>query len=384
MKKKILLFGPFGDFGGRELEVSFISSVLFSKYEVDICTSDFVTPQSQLFDFNKKQRVFSLKELLCKKYFIINILSFLSYVRNFFKGDLCSYANNFVAKRYFNYEKKTIVILEDLIPEYDLVFICAQLCSLLVNEVICIAKASNKKVIFRTTGAIVDIDYVFINEVDCFLHHSLNNAKRIENYKKHNFVIIDQCAYNEKKLLEVPYLEDNAKTFLTLSRLVKEKNIDVVIKAFQKSKRVGDRLFVVGDGLEYDNLIKIAPKDDDVIFTGLVSNTDLYKYFLLADCVIISYFEFETGPLTGTEAMAASRLIISSRTGAMQERIPFNEFWYNNTVSDLVEQISLVKQLNKAEVFEMSKNIRNRYLQEYSMKNVAQKYLNIVETVLVK
>ncbi|CAM2837037.1 Glycosyltransferase involved in cell wall bisynthesis [Flavobacterium succinicans] len=383
MEKRILIFGPIGDFGGRELESGFIASVLSSKFDVAICSSGTISEKSQFFDFNKGLNVFSVNQLLFDKYWIIRILAYLSFLKNKSKGIISSYSNNLIIKRFFNYEKKTQIVLDELISDYDLIFICAQLTSGLIDEVIKISKDKGKKVIFRTTGAITEIDFAFITEVDCFIHHSLNNAKRIEDYKPHRYEIIDQCAYHERDLLKIPILKSNVKTFLTVSRLVKEKNIDVIIKAFQKSKRAGDRLFVIGDGLEYDNLLKIAAVDEDVIFTGLVSNADLYKYFSFADCVIISYFELETGPLTGIEAMAASRLIISSRTGAMQERIPFNNFWHNNTESDIVEQINLVKQLNNVEIFEMSKNIRNRYLQEYSLKNIAHKYLDIVEAIVV-
>ena len=116
---------------------------------------------------------------------------------------------------------------------------------------------------------------------------------------------------------------------------------------------MGDRLFVVGEILEYINSIKITAVDEDIIFKGLVSNAYSCKYFSLAECVITSYFECEIGPLTGIEAIAASRLIISNRTGPMQKRIPLNKFWENNSELDLVEQINLVNQLNKVEVFEM-------------------------------
>lgn len=384
MKKKIILFGPFADFGGRELECSFIASLLSTKHHVDICTTNSVSNKSQLFDFNNKQNVFSIKELLCRKYLIIYLLSFFSYLKNNFKGTITNYANNKIAKRNFNYYKKVNNILEELVVEYDLIFICAQLSSTLNNEIINIAKANNKLVLFRTTGAIIDIEFKFIDKVDCFIHHSLNNAKKIENYKKHNFVIIDQCAFNENRLLEIPYIYNRTKIFLTVSRLVKEKNIDVVIKAFLEAKKIGDKLFVVGEGTEYDNLVKSAEGDDDVIFTGFVSNKNLHKYFSLSDCVILSYFELETGPLTGIEAMAASRAIISAKTGAMQERINFNEFWFNNTKEDLIEQINSVKELDATQILEISKKNRDRYLQEYSIEKIEQKYLNIVDKVFMK
>lgn len=382
MKRKILLFGPFEDFGGRELEASFIASVLSTQYDVEICTSSIITKKSQLFEFDKKQKLFSVKELVSRKYLMIRFLAVLSYFKNSFKGSVSDYSNNIIAKRCFGYYNKVNSILEEIIPNYDLIFICAQLSSALINEIIDIAKVNNKQVLFRTTGAIIDIDFEFINKVDFFLHHSVANAQKLASHKKHNFDIIDQCAFDEGKLLKIPHVTGKAKTFLTVSRLVKEKNVDIVIRAFQEKKKIGDKLYVVGDGPEFKNLVKIAEGDQDIIFTGFVANNDLHRYFLLADCVIISYYKLETGPLTGIEAMAASRVIISARTGAMEERLPFNKFWFDISKLELMEHINSVMELDSNQLFEISKKNRDAYLQEYSIERIKQKYLDVVHNAL--
>lgn len=233
---------------------------------------------------------------------------------------------------------------------------------------------------FRTTGAITFSDYEFINSVDCFIHHSINNASKIETSNK--YVIIDQCAYNEKTLLTIPLVENKVRSFLTLARLEKEKNIDIVIKAFQKIKKKGDVLYVVGDGTELDNLKKIANNEKDIIFTGFVENNDLNRCFLYADCVIISHYELETGPLTGIEAMASSRLIISATTGAMQERLPQLCYWFANSIDELSSKMLIVKNLTDEEVSILSQKIRDRYLEKYSAENIGNQYLTVVKEVL--
>ena len=383
MKKKILLFGPIANFGGRELETGFIAHSLSFKYEVDVCTTGFLTKESQLFHFDKNQKAFSLQDTLCDKYFSIKILSFLSYLKNCQEGGILSkYANNVIAKKYFGYDRKRILTIKELVSKYDLVFICAQLSSNLVSEVVKFAKENKKKVVFRTTGAIKNPNYNFLEDVDLFIHHSNNNANKLLNLKNHNYRIIDQCAFNEYKLLNIPYVRNEVKSFLTIARLVKEKNIDIVIKAFKKSKKDGDKLYVIGDGIDLKNLIKVAGKDNDIIFTGFVSNNDLDFLFSKVDCVIISYFELETGPLTGIEAMASARLIISSKTGAMEERLTFSKYWFENNVDELTKQIQKLKELDKNEVFDFSKKIRDRYEEEYSMDKISRKYLEAVNKIL--
>lgn len=380
MKKRILIFGPIGDFGGRELEAGFIANVLSTKYDVAICSSGVISNKSQVFDFNKNLKVFSVKELLFEKYWIIKLMALLSFLKNNFEGTVYNYINNGFVKRYGGYDKKLQTVLEDLITGYDAVFIIAQLSSGLLSDVIGIAKNKNKKVFFRTTGKITSSDYDFINSVDCFIHHSINNANKVEIDKK--YVVIDQCAYDEKILLSIPLVDNRVSKFLTLARLEKEKNVDIVIKAFKKIKVDGDVLYVVGDGEELHNLKKIADNEKDIIFTGFIKNNDLHKYFSLVDCIIIPFYEFETGPLTGIEAMASSRLIISPKTGAMQERLSQNCYWFVNSIDDLSKQMLLVRDLTVEEVLTLSQKIRDRYLEEYSVKNISERYLAVVKDKL--
>ncbi|PIX10330.1 MAG: hypothetical protein COZ75_02130 [Flavobacteriaceae bacterium CG_4_8_14_3_um_filter_34_10] len=381
-RKKILIFGPLGDFGGRELEAGFIANILSAKYDVAVLTSSSITHESQLFDFNKNLNAFSINDLLYKTYYSLKILSFFSYLKNKKKGNKSSYANNGIAKKYFNYNAKRLRIIRELLPKYDLLFICAQLTTAFLDEVIQIAKENNIKVVFRTTGAIGFSDYDFISSVDCFIHHSVSNASRIQKDKNHTYVIIDQCAYNEKELLEIPLVQNRVSTFLTLGRLVKEKNFDIVIKAFQKIKEEGDILYILGDGKELNNLKRIANNEKDVVFTGFIDNKDLHLYFSLVDCVIISHFYSETGPLTGIEAMAGSRLIISAKTGAMQDRLPYNRYWFNNSVDDLAMQMILIKALALEEVLLLSQRIRTSYLEDYSINRISEEYLKTIDNIL--
>lgn len=378
VKKKILIFSPIGDFGGRELEAGFIAGILSKENIVDICTSGVLTEKSQIFDFDKNQNVFSVNDLLTKKYLFIRLLSYLSFLKNNFKGAVSNYTNNGFAKKYFGYNKKREAIIEDLVSGYDLIFICADLSSLLMSEVVGFAKRNNIKVLFRTTGAIRSTDYDYLNDVDCYIHHSHSNVNKLSGIKKQKFEIIDQCAFNENVLLEIPLVKKEVKFFLTLGRLVRDKNIDVVIRAFKKAKSVGDKLYVVGDGEDLERLIKIAGDDEDIIFTGFISNRDLAHFLSLVDCVIVTYHESEAGPLTGIEAMAASRLLISAKTGAMEERLPFNKYWFDNYVNELSNQIKEIKKLSANDVLELSQKIRARYTEEYSEKCISEKYSNVV------
>ena len=57
-RKKILIFGPFGDYGGRDVEVNIIAKALQPHFEVDIISSEYMTKSS-----------FALKNITDKVYF---------------------------------------------------------------------------------------------------------------------------------------------------------------------------------------------------------------------------------------------------------------------------------------------------------------------------
>ncbi|TPG40116.1 glycosyltransferase [Flavobacterium pectinovorum] len=380
-KKKILIIGPIGDFGGRELETAYIANVLSSKYDVAACTTGNLSSKSQVFDFNKKLSVFSLKELLCQKYFGIKLLAYLSYYKNKKKGSVEAFANNKFAKKHLNYENRIKVILDQILSNYDMILIVAQLSSAYIEEIIKKSQFQNKKIIFRTTGCIQDNqDFSFLNKVHLFLHHSENNAKRFK-ITKHNYKIIDQCAFNETELLEIPTLKNKVKVFLTIARIEKEKNIDVVIKAFLKSFNNKNQLIIVGDGTELSNLKEMSQNNNNIQFTGFVSNKKVLDFFKISDCLIISHYDLETGPLTGVEAMASGRLILSAKTGAMQERLLDYDFFFDNTLESLTEQMNKISSLENMEVSNLSQNIREKYENELSNKIISKKYIEAIDAV---
>ena len=141
---------------------------------------------------------------------------------------------------------------------------------------------------------------------------------------------------------------------MTVSRIEKNKNIDVVINAFCKSEDLNDRLFVVGNGPDL-NKIASQTKDERVIFTGFIANDELQKIYKICECFIVSYYKLEAGPLTAIEAMAAGKVIISSKTGAMTERLTDKfAFWHHNDEAHLFQKLREVKKLKIESVKEIS------------------------------
>ena len=126
-------------------------------------------------------------------------------------------------------------------------------------------------------------------------------------YIIHNSVFINSFeAVTLKKDIDV----------LTVSRLVKWKRIDEVIKVCAKSKL---KLMVVGSGPEMQNLSNIAMRSGaDVTFTGEVSQQNLPRFYSRSKCFVLNS-DFEASSYSLLEAMACSLPVIASRkTGSAE------------------------------------------------------------------
>ena len=95
---------------------------------------------------------------------------------------------------------------------------------------------------------------------------------------------------------------------LNLGRLGAEKNLDEMMHLFAKALSTHDDLMflIVGDGPDRGKLERLAEKlgiSDRVVFTGMVSPTEVQKYYQLGD-VFVSASTSETQGLTYIEAAA--------------------------------------------------------------------------------
>ena len=108
--------------------------------------------------------------------------------------------------------------------------------------------------------------------------------------------------------------EEDTPVILSVSRLAKVKNIDLLINAHAILKKNGikQRLLIVGDG-EYrknlEDLCKRLNVENSVTFLGKKNNP--YPYFIKSD-IFVSASYIEGFSLTGIEAMALKVALIAT------------------------------------------------------------------------
>jgi glycosyltransferase involved in cell wall biosynthesis len=83
--------------------------------------------------------------------------------------------------------------------------------------------------------------------------------------------------------MSIPKHTNKVKNFLYVGRLSKEKNIELLLKAFKLKPELN--LKIIGDGPLKDKLFKL--KSSNVNFLGYLSNADIGKHFVDSDVFIL-------------------------------------------------------------------------------------------------
>ena len=109
-------------------------------------------------------------------------------------------------------------------------------------------------------------------------------------------------------LTEVPKVKSTlkGKNILTVSRLDSGKKNDDIIKAFSKLKNKDWKLYIIGDGEEFDNLSKLIKKlnlDGRVILAGYRNKKEIEKYMLDSSLFLMASVS-EGLPMVLLEAMS--------------------------------------------------------------------------------
>ena len=143
-------------------------------------------------------------------------------------------------------------------------------------------------------------DYISSVRIDKLVANSSFTAKRIKKYWGRDSKIIHPP-------VDTNYFSPNKNRgdfYLSVSRLVPNKRVDLLVKAFNKLKLP---LIIVGEGPEKNELIKIANKN--IKFLGFQKNTEIK--FLMENCRAFVYSGIEDFGIAPVEAMSAGSPVIA-------------------------------------------------------------------------
>ena len=186
-----------------------------------------------------------------------------------------------------------------------------------------------------------------------------------------------------KKILEKYNLKEK-KYFLLLARLVKDKNPDYLIKAFNISQYNDYKLVIAGDNnsdKKYINYLhEIAACNPNIIFTGAVYGED--KESLLKNAYAFCIPSTIEGlAIALLEAMSYKIPIIASDIEANKEVLKNNATWCSpEDVNSLNKAIEYVIN-NPSEILKSTEENYNTVKNEYTWECVANKYIKYLESI---
>ena len=90
----------------------------------------------------------------------------------------------------------------------------------------------------------------------------------------------------------------------------------------------------------------------------------------------------ESGPYGGLEAMAAGKIIMSTRVGAMENRLSNteNDFWFDIENPDSFQSTLMqLRNLTDEDVYRIATKVRFKYMSCYSKDIVNKQYLDLIK-----
>jgi glycosyltransferase involved in cell wall biosynthesis len=208
----------------------------------------------------------------------------------------------------------------------------------------------------------------------------------------------EQASHMALESTEHPWFSEHVPLIALSGRLVFEKNQADLLKAFAIArKNTPCRLVLIGDGVERDNLVRLAHDlgiAENVLFTGFQSNP---HKFVARSSVFAFPSLFEAQGLVMVEAMAVGcpvvaydcpvgpREMLAPGTSPPAHPWEIEEARYGilvpaGNVASLAKAI--LKLLGDAPLRERYSHIARERATHFNAQDMAQKYLNTIRTVL--
>lgn len=234
---------------------------------------------------------------------------------------------------------------------------------------------NNKKYLTILKNKYYNIDYLMA--LTKTLEH---DYKELLKNNKHTKVIL-----MPNMLYDIPEVRSNlnSNNIITISRLDSGKKNDDIIRIFSKIKEKTNKLYIIGDGREYDNLKQLIMElnlEDRVILTGYKNKEEIEEYMLDSSLFLMASLT-EGLPMVLLEAMSYGLPCIAYETASGVNDIIKNQ--KNGYVIKSRNENEYIKRVNEVmsnkklrlTLGENAKNSVNRF----SKETILKKWYNILK-----
>lgn len=181
------------------------------------------------------------------------------------------------------------------------------------------------------------------------------------------------------KALEKPAFSEIAtqKNFIYVGRMAPEKNVHLLVSAFQKSAPKGWGLILVGQGSEDAALeAQITKAPENIYKYKAVNWTEVPAYFARASCFVLPSASEPWGLVINEALVCGLPVIVTDVCGCAPDLvqdngiiIPAND---ETALRQAINQISFAKDLERMQT------ASRRIIQDFSVQNVAKAYVKAV------
>lgn len=224
-----------------------------------------------------------------------------------------------------------------------------------------------------------------IGSLDAVGSRSMGQAKSIKemlNLKRNPFICQSGIADDlyRQYLKAVKNKNLRKKGYLYVGRLVRYKNVNVIIDALYRTHPEKDfTLKIVGDGYEKEALKQQARDlglEKNIEFIGSVSRDTVLKYMLAADCFCM-VSDNETFGMVYIESMLAGCITIASRNGGVDGIIKdsINGFLCKQGSTDELTSVFMkIKNMNNEEK-NLMRQMAVESIENFSDSKLSEKYI---------
>lgn len=203
-----------------------------------------------------------------------------------------------------------------------------------------------------TSNEIIDNTFSKVVGVSNYVINKFKNSSSIKNYYLlKNCINLDDFKKlaSSKELNEIRnkyHIKKDDFVILYCGRLIKEKGVLELIKAFNKVNNNHMKLLIIGSKNFYygetDNYVDALYKNanDNIIFTGYINTHELYKYYQLSKIMVIPSIWEEAAGLVCIEAMISQLPIITTGSGGILEYVSDKSLIVSNQKSKMIDDLS--------------------------------------------
>lgn len=180
-------------------------------------------------------------------------------------------------------------------------------------------------------------------------------------------------------------LEKKDNYFLYFGRLSHEKGVELLIKAFSKTRNELSnwKLKIVGDGPEKEKLKNLAKGQERIEFLGGKKGKELKQIIINANLVVMPSIWPENLPYSILESFVLAKPVIAAKSGGLTELIKDRQtglLFKPGNENDLREKLIWANDYKK-ELKQMGKMAKKEVLAQYNSEKHYKKLIKVYERI---